>query len=94
MKVLVTGAAGFIGHHVCARLAGTQRCEVLGVDNLNDYYPVALKRARLEVLAPLDKFRFVQVDIADAKAYGGLHDHYKPDYVVHLGAQAVVRYSI
>lgn len=94
MKVLVTGAAGFIGHHVCARLAGTRRCEVLGVDNLNDYYPVALKRARLEVLAPLDKFRFVQVDIADAKAYGGLHDHYKPDYVVHLGAQAGVRYSI
>lgn len=94
MKVLVTGAAGFIGHHVCARLAGTQRCEVLGVDNLNDYYPVALKRARLEVLAPLDKFRFVQADFADAKAYGGLHEHYKPDYVVHLGAQAGVRYSI
>lgn len=94
MKVLVTGAAGFIGHHVCARLAGSQRCDVLGVDNLNDYYPVELKRARLAVLAPLDRFRFVQADIADAKAFGGLYDHFKPDYVVHLGAQAGVRYSL
>jgi UDP-glucuronate 4-epimerase len=94
MKVLVTGAAGFIGHHVCARLAGSQRCDVLGIDNLNDYYPVELKRARLAVLAPLDKFRFVQADIADATAFGGLYDHFKPDYVVHLGAQAGVRYSL
>ena len=47
MKVLVTGAAGFIGHHVARRLAETKRCEVLGVDNLSDYYDVALKRARL-----------------------------------------------
>jgi UDP-glucuronate 4-epimerase len=94
MKVLVTGAAGFIGHHVCARLAGTQRCDVLGVDNLNDYYSVELKRARLAVLAPLDPFRFVQADCADARAFNGLYDHFKPDYVVHLGAQAGVRYSM
>jgi UDP-glucuronate 4-epimerase len=94
MKILVTGAAGFIGHHVCARLAGTQRCEVLGVDNLNDYYPVALKRARLAQLAPLEKFRFVQADFADAAAFGGLYEHFRPDYVVHLGAQAGVRHSI
>ena len=94
MKVLVTGAAGFIGHHVCRRLAETQRCEVLGVDNLNDYYSVALKRARLEALAGLEKFRFVQVDFAEAKAFRGLYLHFKPDYVVHLGAQAGVRYSM
>lgn len=94
MKVLVTGAAGFIGYHVSARLAGTQHCEVLGVDNLNDYYPVELKRARLAQLEPLDSFRFVQADIADAKAFHGLYDHFKPDYVVHLGAQAGVRYSL
>ncbi|HRJ47959.1 MAG TPA: NAD-dependent epimerase/dehydratase family protein [Opitutaceae bacterium] len=94
MKVLVTGAAGFIGHHVSARLAGTQRCEVLGVDNLNEYYPVALKRARLEQLAPLDKFRFVQLDLAEPGAFEGICAHFKPDYVVHLGAQAGVRYSI
>ena len=94
MKVLVTGAAGFIGHHVCARLAGTQQCDVLGVDNLNDYYPVELKRARLAVLDPLETFRFVQADFADATAFNGLYDHFKPDYVVHLGAQAGVRYSL
>ena len=94
MKVLVTGAAGFIGHHVCARLAGTQRCDVLGVDNLNDYYSVELKLARLAVLAPLDTFRFVQADCADARAFNGLYDHFKSDYVVHLGAQAGVRYSM
>jgi len=94
MKVLVTGAAGFIGHHVCARLAGTQHCDVLGVDNLSDYYSVELKRARLALLDPLETFRFVQADFADAKAFNGLYDHFKPDYVVHLGAQAGVRYSL
>ena len=94
MKVLVTGAAGFIGHHVCARLAGTQQCDVLGVDNLSDYYSVELKRARLALLDPLETFRFVQADFADATAFNGLYDHFKPDYVVHLGAQAGVRYSL
>lgn len=94
MKVLVTGAAGFIGYHVSRRLAATQRCEVLGVDNLNDYYPVALKRARLDALADLENFRFVQADFADAKAFAGIYQLFKPDYVVHLGAQAGVRYSL
>lgn len=94
MKVLVTGAAGFIGHHVSRRLAETKRCEVLGVDNLNDYYAVALKRARLDALAGLEKFRFMQADFADAAAFAGLYQAFKPDYVVHLGAQAGVRYSL
>jgi UDP-glucuronate 4-epimerase len=94
MKVLVTGAAGFIGHHVSLRLAQTQKCDVLGIDNLNDYYPVALKRARLAQLEPLEKFRFVQSDFSDAAAFGGLYENFRPDYVVHLGAQAGVRYSL
>jgi UDP-glucuronate 4-epimerase len=93
MKILVTGAAGFIGHHVCRRLAETNRCEVLGTDNLNAYYPVELKRARLARLEALERFRFVQNDFADATAFRGLYEHFKPDYVVHLGAQAGVRYS-
>jgi UDP-glucuronate 4-epimerase len=77
MKVLVTGAAGFIGYHVARRLVGTKRCDVLGVDNLSDYYDVALKRARLAELTQIAselgqaggetaQFRFLQADFADA----------------------------
>lgn len=69
MKVLVTGAAGFIGHHVTRRLAETQRCDVLGIDNLNDYYSVELKRARLAELEKWENFRFVQADFGDAAAF-------------------------
>jgi UDP-glucuronate 4-epimerase len=94
MKVLVTGAAGFIGHHVARRLAETRRCEVLGVDNLGDYYDVALKRARLDELASLESFRFLQADFADAAKFPGLLAHFRPDYVVHLGAQPGVRFSM
>lgn len=94
MKVLVTGAAGFIGYHVARCLAETKRCEVLGVDNLSDYYDVALKRSRLAQLELLENFRFLQADFADAEKFSGLYAHFRPDYVVHLGAQANVRYSV
>jgi UDP-glucuronate 4-epimerase len=93
MKVLVTGAAGFIGYHVARRLAESKRCEVLAVDNLNDYYSVELKRARLAELEKLEDVRFVRVDFADAAAFAAVYDHFRPDYVIHLGAQAGVRYS-
>ncbi len=94
MKVLVTGAAGFIGYHTASRLAQTNRCEVLGVDNLNDYYSVDLKRARLKQLEGLEQFRFIKAELSDAAAMMGVFEHFKPHYVVHLGAQAGVRYSI
>ena len=94
MKVLVTGAAGFIGHHVARRLAETQRCDVLGIDNLNDYYSVELKRARLAELEKWENFRFVQADFGDAAAFAGIYASFRPDYVIHLGAQAGVRYSL
>jgi UDP-glucuronate 4-epimerase len=93
MKVLVTGAAGFIGHHVARRLSATKRCEVLGVDHLGDYYDVGLKQARLAQLAGVEGFRFVQGDFADAAKFAALMAHFRPDYVVHLGAQPGVRYS-
>ncbi len=94
MKVLVTGAAGFIGYHVARRLAETRRCEVLGVDLLTDYYDVELKRARVSRLESLEGFRFLQADFADTGKFAGLVAYFKPDYVVHLGAQPGVRYSM
>jgi UDP-glucuronate 4-epimerase len=93
MKVLVTGAAGFIGHHVAQRLTATKRCEVLGVDNLGDYYDVELKRGRLARLAGVEGFRFVQADFADSEGFAKIVAAFRPDYVVHLGAQPGVRYS-
>ncbi len=94
MKVLVTGAAGFIGFHVARRLAESKKCEVLGVDNLGDYYDVALKRARLEQLEKFEEFHFLRTDFADTEKFSGLLAHFKADYVVHLGAQPGVRYSL
>lgn len=94
MKVLVTGAAGFIGFHLCQRLASSENCNVLGVDNLNSYASVELKRARLAELEKLNNFRFVQADFADLATFGGIHEHFQPDYVAHLGAQTGVRYSL
>ncbi|HQF39632.1 MAG TPA: NAD-dependent epimerase/dehydratase family protein [Opitutaceae bacterium] len=95
MKILVTGAAGFVGSAVCQRLlAQPGRAEVLGLDNLNDYYPVALKQARLARLEGREGFRFVRADFADAPTLFGLVDGFRPDYIVHLGAQAGVRYSL
>ncbi|HLP03742.1 MAG TPA: NAD-dependent epimerase/dehydratase family protein [Opitutaceae bacterium] len=95
MKLLVTGAAGFVGSHVCHRLlASPGQPEVLGIDNVNDYYSVALKRARLARLEGREGFRFVQTDFADAPALHSLVASFKPDYIIHLGAQAGVRYSL
>ena len=99
MKVLVTGAAGFIGFHLCKRLLG-RGDEVVGIDNLNDYYPVVLKEARLAELEPLsaslapEAFRFLRMDIADREALPALFAREQFDAVVNLAAQAGVRYSI
>ncbi len=95
MSVLVTGAAGFIGA-ATARVLLERGDEVVGIDNLNDYYDPALKRARLERLASRfdNRFRFEPVDFADADALNDLADRSDFDRIVHLGAQAGVRYSI
>lgn len=93
MKVLVTGAAGFIGFHICRYLL--ERGDVVvGIDNLNDYYDVDLKRARLAELESQKNFRFIRMDIADRKAMENLFTSEQFNTVVHMAAQAGVRYSI
>ncbi|MGB7799862.1 NAD-dependent epimerase [Buttiauxella sp.] len=93
MKYLVTGSAGFIGFHVSERLLNAGH-QVIGIDNLNDYYDVNLKQARLDLLAPHASFRFEQIDLADRNAMADLFATEKFDRVIHLAAQAGVRYSI
>src|SRR3982751_1182497 len=95
MAVLVTGAAGFIGSSTSRALLERGE-EVVGIDNLNDYYDPALKQARLDRLAEDfgARFRFERVDFADADALRGLADANGFDRIIHLGAQAGVRYSI
>jgi UDP-glucuronate 4-epimerase len=93
MKVLLTGAAGFIGMATALRLLA-RGDEVVGLDNLNDYYDVALKQARLAQLTPHPRFRFVKLDLADRPGMAALFDAERFDRVVHLAAQAGVRYSL
>ena len=93
MKILVTGAAGFIGMHASQRLLA-RGDEVVGVDNLNDYYDPTLKEARLARLTPHPAFRFVKMDVADRAGMKQLFATEKFDRVIHLAAQAGVRYSL
>lgn len=91
--ILVTGAAGFIGFHVARRLAESGRA-VIGVDNRNNYYDPALKDARLAELAKLPAFRFIKLDLADRAGAAALFGEHRFPSVVHLAAQAGVRYSL
>ena len=108
MKILVTGAAGFIGFHLCRRLAG-RGDEIIGIDSINDYYDPALKYARLSELgiskaaadscqvaqsASLKAFSFLRLSIEDAEGTSSLFRDHEFDCVLHLAAQAGVRYSI
>jgi len=93
MKFLVTGSAGFIGSKVSLRL-NEQGHEVVGIDNLNDYYSVDLKKARLEINHQFNNFKFIKLDISDLTSLANLFAEEKFDRVIHLAAQAGVRYSI
>jgi UDP-glucuronate 4-epimerase len=94
MKIIVTGIAGFIGSHLARRLL-TDGHDVVGVDELNDYYAVSLKRDRLSDIAKTRSFEFVELDIADLEAMRALFArHHDATHIVHLAAQAGVRYSL
>lgn len=92
MKVLVTGTAGFIGSHVALKLLG-RGDEVIGLDNLNDYYDVNLKKARLARFEDQQGYTHVHADLADRAAVEEVFARHRPDRVVHLAAQAGVRYA-
>ena len=93
MKILLTGCAGFIGHNLSKRLL-QRGDEVIGIDNLNDYYDVNLKKARLAQLEGQDGFTFYKLDLQDAERIMQVFKDHKPDRVVNLAAQAGVRYSL
>ena len=98
MKILVTGAAGFIGYHLCKKFIDN-KIEVIGIDNLNDYYDPKLKKRRLEELKKLvnlksKKFKIYKADIEDGKAVAKIFKENQPNVVVNLAAQAGVRYSL
>jgi UDP-glucuronate 4-epimerase len=93
VKVVLTGAAGFIGMHTSIKLL-ERGDTVIGIDNINDYYDVALKKARLERLEKFDNFIFVKADVENKAAIEQVFSDYSPDHVIHLAAQAGVRYSL
>ena len=93
MKILVTGAAGFIGFHTSKRLL-EEGHDIIGLDNVNDYYSVELKNSRLDILNKFEKFKLYRDDLADNEAVAGLFKKEQPQRVIHLGAQAGVRYSL
>ena len=93
MKILVSWTAGFIGYHACKLLLDNGH-EIIGIDNLNDYYDINLKKHRLSLLKKYKTFVFYKIDIQDHQSLENIFKKYKFDYVLHLAAQAGVRYSI
>lgn len=91
--ILITGAAGFIGMHLTNRLTSLGHT-ILGLDNLNDYYELQLKKDRLQQLERLDNFTFIECDLINKNKVDEVFEQYRPQYVINLAAQAGVRYSI
>ena len=93
MKILITGSSGFIGFHL-SNLLLSKDFQVVGIDNMNDYYDVQLKKSRLSILEKKENFSFHQIDLVDRDKINELFEKEKFDYVINLAAQAGVRYSI
>ena len=94
MKILVTGCAGFIGFHLCVSLLKNKKNSIYGIDNLNNYYDVNLKKDRLSILKKKKNFIFYKLNLENKKKLLLNFKLIKYDYVIHLAAQAGVRYSI
>lgn len=93
--IFVTGASGFIGSNLCKRILNEDsECKVIGLDNMNDYYDVRIKEARLSELSGYSNYTFIKGNLADKELIDSIFDKYRPSIVVNLGAQAGVRYSI
>ena len=93
--IFVTGASGFIGSNLCKRiLKEDPECKVIGLDNMNDYYDVRIKEARLKELSGYSNYTFIKGNLADKELIDSIFSQYRPSIVVNLGAQAGVRYSI
>ena len=93
MKILITGTAGFIGYHLSKKLLD-ESYQVIGIDNLNDYYDPSLKQSRLEILGKYNNFNFQKVDLKDKTGIDNIFETQRPTHVINLAAQAGVRYSI
>jgi len=93
MKILITGVAGFIGFHLSKKLLD-QSYQIIGIDNLNDYYDPSLKQSRLEILGKYNNFNFLKVDLKNKAAVDHIFESCQPTHVINLAAQAGVRYSI
>tara|TARA_B110000438_G_scaffold128419_1_gene124702 strand:- start:141 stop:1091 length:951 start_codon:yes stop_codon:yes gene_type:complete len=93
LKILITGAAGFIGYHLCKSLL-EESCQILGIDNLNEYYDKNIKINRLEILKSYKNFKFEKVDISKREEITTPFNNFKPNKVINLAAQAGVRYSL
>ena len=94
MKILVTGAAGFIGFNFCNLLLADKKNRIVGIDNLNDYYDVKLKKKRISILKKHKNYKFIKTDINNNLSLQKIFKKYKFDFVLNLAAQAGVRYSI
>ena len=92
-KILITGCAGFIGYHTCSRFLD-EKYEVIGIDNINSYYDIDLKKNRLKLLKQRSNFKFKKIDIENKKSLSKIFRKYKFSYVINLAAQAGVRHSI